>query len=78
MSLFLRFYLTYTPGENSAYGFNYSRRIDRPRFESLNPFRTYINENSFNQGNPNIQPSIINKVEFNYTYKNKLFFFPIL
>ena len=72
---FPTFYLTYKPGENSVYGFNYSRRIDRPRFKSLNPFRTFINENSFNEGNPNIQPSIISKVEFNYTYKNKLFFF---
>ncbi len=72
---FPTFYLTYTPGENSTYGFNYSRRISRPRFESLNPFRTYINENNFSEGNPNIQPSIINKVELNYTYKNKLFFY---
>ena len=63
-----------TPSENHAFGLNYSRRIDRPRFQSLNPYRYFLNENNFKEGNPNIQPAIANRVEFNYTFKNKLIF----
>ncbi|HEA31492.1 MAG TPA: TonB-dependent receptor [Leeuwenhoekiella sp.] len=67
-------YLMHRPNENNSFSINYSRRIDRPRFQSLNPFRTFINENNFNQGNPNIQPAINNNITFNYTFKNKLSF----
>ena len=71
---FPTFYLMHMPSENHSFSLNYSRRIDRPRFQSLNPFRTYINENNFNQGNPNIQPAITNNITLSYTYKNKLTF----
>lgn len=71
---FPTFYLMHMPNENNSFSINYSRRIDRPRFQSLNPFRTFVNENNFNQGNPNIQPAINNNITFNYTYKNKLSF----
>lgn len=63
-------YLRYNPNEKDSYGFNYSQRITRPRFDNLNPFRTFINENSFNQGNPNIQPSITDRIELNYSLNN--------
>ena len=45
-----------------------------PRFQSLNPFHYFLNENNFQEGNPNIQPAIANRINFNYTYKNKLSF----
>ncbi|WP_031426836.1 outer membrane beta-barrel family protein [Flavimarina sp. Hel_I_48] len=71
---FPTFYLMHMPNDTHSFGFSYSRRIDRPRFQSLNPFRTFINENNFNQGNPNIQPAITNNITLNYTFKNKLSF----
>jgi len=53
---------------------DYSRRITRPRFQSLNPYRYFLNENNFQVGNPNLQPGIANKISLNYTFKNKLSF----
>mgnify|MGYP003630289793 CR=1 FL=1 len=73
-SLFPTINIQYAANENSSFGLNYSRRIDRPRFQMLNPFRTYINENNFIQGNPTIQPSITDKINFSYTLKNSLTF----
>ncbi len=72
--LFPTFYLMHTVGENHSFGLDYSRRITRPRFQSLNPYRYFLNENNFQLGNPNLQPGIANKISLNYTYKNKLSF----
>lgn len=72
--LFPTFYLMHTVGDNHSFGLNYSRRITRPRFQSLNPYRYFLNENNFQVGNPNLQPGIENKVSLNYTFKNKLSF----
>lgn len=72
--LFPTLYLLYSKNENNSFGLQYSRRITRPRFQSLNPYRTYINENNVMVGNPELHPGISNKVSFNYTYKNKLSF----
>jgi hypothetical protein len=72
--LFPTFYLLNSAADNYTYGLDYSRRIIRPRFESLNPYRYFLNENNFNEGNPNLRPAISNKINFNYTFKNKLSF----
>lgn len=72
--IFPTFYVVHTPNERHSFGIDYSRRITRPRFQSLNPYRYFLNENNFNIGNPNLQPGFINKLNFNYTYKNKLSF----
>ncbi|TVZ26511.1 outer membrane receptor protein involved in Fe transport [Gillisia sp. Hel_I_86] len=72
--LFPTFYLMHMVGENHSFGLDYSRRITRPRFQSLNPYRYFLNENNFQLGNPNLQPGIANKISLNYTFKNKLSF----
>lgn len=72
--LFPTFYLMYSAGENHSFGLDYSRRINRPRFQSLNTYRYFINEKNFQDGNPDLKPAINNKINFNYTYKNKLSF----
>ncbi|MCM8569682.1 TonB-dependent receptor [Gramella jeungdoensis] len=72
--LFPTFYLMYSAGENHSLGLDYSRRITRPRFQSLNTYRYFINENNFQEGNPDLKPAITNKINLNYTYKNKLSF----
>lgn len=72
--LFPSFYLMHTLGENHSFGLDYSKRITRPRFQSLNPYRYFLNENNFQVGNPNLKPGIANRISLNYTFKNKLSF----
>tara|TARA_R100001369_G_scaffold29172_1_gene52486 strand:+ start:186178 stop:188613 length:2436 start_codon:yes stop_codon:yes gene_type:complete len=72
--LFPTFYLMHMLGENHSLTLDYSKRITRPRFQSLNPYRYFLNENNFQAGNPNLKPGITNKIGLNYTFKNKLSF----
>lgn len=68
--LFPTFYLTYTPNENNIFSLNYSRRLNRPNFEDLNPFRIYNNKYQYSEGNPFLQPSYSHNMELSYTLKN--------
>ena len=72
--LFPTFYLNYNASDNHSFGVEYSRRITRPRFENLNTYRYFLNENNFQDGNPDLMPAISNMIKFSYSYKNKLFF----
>lgn len=64
----------YQWNEKNSFGLSYSRKIQRPRYQSLNPFRYFLNENNFNVGNPNLVPAIDNKVTLSYTHNRKWFF----
>ncbi|MFZ4798893.1 MAG: outer membrane beta-barrel family protein, partial [Bacteroidia bacterium] len=53
----------------------YSRRVNRPGFETLNPFIDYSDSVNLRQGNPTIKPEYIHSLELNYlTQINKLNF----
>lgn len=69
--LFPTFYLSYVKDDNNSFYLNYGKRINRPSFSNLNPFRTYINSTSYSEGNPFLQPSFTDNFEFSYTYKRK-------
>ncbi|APG60773.1 outer membrane beta-barrel protein [Christiangramia salexigens] len=72
--LFPTAYLQYNASESHSFTLDYSRRINRPRYESLNPFRYFLNETNFNAGNPDLMASISNNYNLNYTLKNSYFF----
>ena len=67
-------YISYKASENHQFSFDYGRKIERPNYEALNPFKYFINENNFKSGNPNLEASISNNFNLNYTYKNAYFF----
>ncbi len=71
--LFPTFYLSYDYNEDNTFSFNYGRRIKRPNYSSLNPFKFYSSPYSYNEGNPFLTPQFSNIVEFQYGYKGKLF-----
>ncbi|RRQ50082.1 TonB-dependent receptor [Maribacter algicola] len=72
--LFPSLYVLYTINENHSLAFDYSRKLKRPRYEDLNPFRTFINENVFAEGNPNLVPHFSNNFNLNYTLNQEFFF----
>lgn len=65
-------YVSYKSNENNTFSINYSKRINRPGFRAINPYRWYININSFFTGNPLLKPSINHNFEFSHVYKGKL------
>ncbi|WJS92836.1 TonB-dependent receptor [Flavobacterium johnsoniae] len=70
--LFPTFYTSYQRNENNSFSFNYGKRIRRPGFSMLNPFRVYISSNSYSEGNPFLKPSFNDNFEFTHSYKKTL------
>lgn len=64
--------LTYAPNHNHSWSLIYSKRIERPGYQSLNPFVFQINELSFRQGNPFLQPQYTDNIKLTNTYKYTL------
>jgi iron complex outermembrane receptor protein len=46
---------------------NYGRRINRPDYNVLNPFRNQISQLSYEKGNPFLNPEIVDNIELGYT-----------
>ncbi|MEO0059685.1 MAG: hypothetical protein RLZZ312_1332 [Bacteroidota bacterium] len=64
--------VTYNPNQNNSWQLNYSKRIERPGYQSLNPFEMQIDELTFRRGNPFLQPQYINNFKVAHIYKYKL------
>ncbi|MGN6180225.1 MAG: TonB-dependent receptor domain-containing protein [Mucilaginibacter sp.] len=61
--------LNYNPEADQSISLTYSKRIERPRYQDLNPFVFYIDLYDRLQGNPELQPQITDSYELNYLYK---------
>lgn len=63
-------YIGYKPNDNNAFSINYSKRINRPSFRDLNPFKYISSAFEYSSGNPYLRPSFTDNVEFSYVLKN--------
>lgn len=52
--------------------FSYSRRIDRPAYQDLNPFEFRISDYIYAKGNTSLKPQYSNSFGLNYTFFKKL------
>jgi iron complex outermembrane recepter protein len=60
-------FLTYSPTEKGTYQVSYSRRVDRPHPNQLNPLPEWSTPLVSQFGNPDLQPQFTNSIEANYT-----------
>jgi hypothetical protein len=72
--LFPTAYLLYRMNEKNTFSINYSKRINRPNLNALNPFRFYTNPYSYHTGNPYLRPSYSHNIELSYLHGNQLSF----
>ena len=70
--LFPNVFVSYKANDKNQFSFSYGRRISRPDYEDLNPFLFFIDNYTYEQGNPFLQPSIANTLEASHTYKDFL------
>ena len=70
-AIFPKFNLQFTPSEDHSYGLSYGRSITRPDYQRLNPFRYYIIENNYEEGNPLLTRSLEDKITMSYTFKQQ-------
>jgi len=50
---------------------NLSRRINRPNYQQLNPFKYYINATTYRVGNPDLNAQTSQNYELTYSFKSK-------
>lgn len=67
--LFPSVFLKKDIGKNNSLNLSYSRRVDRPDYGELNPFNYYIDDYTYSQGNPFLQPQFTNSFEVSDSYK---------
>lgn len=73
VDFFPTFFVQQKINENNTIGLSYNRRIDRPRYRDLNPFRFYLDEYTFMEGNPFLDPQYTNNISVNHSWKNMIF-----
>ena len=71
-------YVSYFPNAGITYALDaqqgntlnlaYGRRINRPDYNVLNPFREQLSQLSYERGNPFLRPEIVNNIELGYTH----------
>lgn len=66
LGLYPSAYLTYKFSDYDQLQFNYTRRVDRPRFWQRFPFINYSNPLALTRGNPDLKPEYTNSFELNY------------
>jgi hypothetical protein len=64
--------ITFNKNPMNQVSFSYSRRIDRPAYQDLNPFEFKLDEYTFQKGNINLRPQYTNSFGMTHTYKYKL------
>lgn len=64
--------ITFNKNPESQLNFTYSRRIDRPAYQDLNPFEFKLDEYTFQKGNTTLRPQYTNSFGITHTYKYKL------
>lgn len=70
--VFPSLFLKKTLSKNHDLSASLSRRIDRPSYRQLNPFRLFLDPTTFQEGNPFLLPQLTYSAEFSHTYRQKL------
>jgi outer membrane receptor protein involved in Fe transport len=71
LNLFPSVSLTQNLGEKHQLQYSYSRRIDRPNYQYLNPFIRVFDPYAYQQGNPYLKPQYTDAFQVGYSYKEE-------
>jgi hypothetical protein len=70
IDFFPTIYVTHKLDIKNKFSFSYAKRIERPPYQYLDPFKWYITKYDYAMGNPFLKPSYINSFELTYFYNN--------
>ncbi|GAA0547415.1 TonB-dependent receptor [Chitinophaga japonensis] len=71
LNLFPSLSADYKLSEDHKLGLSYSRRIERPGYNGLNPFLFFLDKYTYFRGNPYLRPEYTDNTELSYTFKQK-------
>ncbi|HEX3023654.1 MAG TPA: TonB-dependent receptor [Chitinophagaceae bacterium] len=60
--------LTWTINKKNTLNLTYSRRIDRPSYQDLNPFENKLDELTYEKGNAFLRPQYTDNIELTHTF----------
>jgi len=72
LNLFPSLFIDRNFNDKNEITFSYSRRIDRPQYDNLNPFVFHLDPYTYQKGNPYLKPQYTNNFELNYTYNKSI------
>lgn len=70
--LFPSVFFSHTTKNDNKWQVGYSRRIQRPTFWDMNPFRVYSDPFSYYEGNAQLRPSLVHAVEAGFSYHSMI------
>jgi len=65
--------ISHTVGEKHNLSYSYSRRLNRPDYDDLNPFVEFLDLYTFEKGNPFLNPQYADAFGVNYGFGNNFF-----
>lgn len=71
LNLFPSVFITYMAGPDHQWQASFSRRIDRPNYQDINPFIYIMDPYTFREGNPFLRPQYTSTVKVGYTNKGE-------
>lgn len=72
LNFFPSVFLSYQASTDHQWGVSYSRRLQRPGYNNLNPFEFYLDRYTKAGGNPNLRPQYSSNFELHHTFKSFL------
>jgi len=69
VSLFPSIFIKQELNKNNSLNYSYSRRIDRPSYQQLNPFVLYLDPYTIDSGNPYLNAQFTDNFEIGYSFK---------
>jgi hypothetical protein len=70
--IFPTFFASRQLDTNNVLNLSYSKRIDRPNYQDLNPFVFYLDPYTYQQGNPYLKPQYTHALQLTHVYKGAL------
>jgi hypothetical protein len=64
--------LTWTLNKKNMLNLTFSRRIDRPGYQDLNPFENKLDELTYEKGNAFLRPQYTNNIELTHTFSGMI------
>lgn len=72
LNFFPSVFFSYQASDNHQWGISYSRRLQRPNYNNLNPFEFFLDRYTKAGGNPNLRPQYSHNFELRHTFKSFL------
>jgi hypothetical protein len=73
LQIFPTVFIAYVLNDKNSFDISINRRINRPQYPDLNPFRFFLDAYTYRVGNPFLQPELSKAIQITHGFKSKIF-----